>query len=108
MNMLIAEILATIALKFFDRATEGPEYQRGKGPGKREKRLLEKINKIKKRLSIVLICALILTGCMTTRVIMIEGDQAFQLAEDTKALVWVLTEADKMIKSKAVLPAGIW
>ena len=108
MNLLIAEILATLAIKFFDRAVQGPEYQRGKGPGKREKRLLKKINKIKNRISVVLICVLLLTGCMTTRVIMIEGDQAFQLAEDTKALVWAETEDDKMVKSKAVLPAGIW
>jgi hypothetical protein len=108
MNMLIAEILATLAIKFFDRAAQGPEYQRGKGPGEREKRLREKIKKIKKRLSIVLICALILTGCMTTRVIMLEEDQAYQLAEDTKALVWVETEDNKMVKGKAVLPAGIW
>ncbi len=76
MTKIIAEILATMALKFFDRAAKGPEYKRGKGPGKIEKKLRDKL---KKRLSIILICALVLSGCVT-RVVYVPQGQGVQLA----------------------------
>ena len=85
MTKFFAELLVTLGLAIYDRAAKGPEYVKGKGPGKREKRLLKKIDKIKKHISVVLLCVLItipvFVGC-GNKVIMIRDDQAFQLAED--------------------------
>ena len=85
MTKFFAELLVTLGLKIYDRVAAGPKYVKGKGPGKREKRLLKKIDKIKKHISVVLICALItipvFVGC-ANKVIMIRDEQAVQLAED--------------------------
>ena len=85
MTKFFAELLVTLGLKIYDRVAAGPKYVKGKGPGKREKRLLEKIDKIKKHISVVLICVLMLTGLALAgcgKVIMIQDKQAVQLAED--------------------------
>ena len=86
MTKFFAELLVTLGLKIYDRVAAGPKYVKGKGPGKREKRLLEKIDKIKKHISVVLICVLVFTGFALTgcanKVIMIRDEQAVQLAED--------------------------
>ena len=79
MTNFMAELLASIALKLFDKAKEGPKHVDGKKPGKIEKRLRDKL---KKQLSVVLICCtLAFFGC-TNKVVYVPHGKAVQLADD--------------------------
>ena len=79
MSKIIAEILAKMAVALFDRIEKGEKYVHGKGPGKVEKKLRDKL---KKHGWLAIIMLVLFASC--TRVVYIPHGQSVQLRQDVK------------------------
>ena len=104
MNKLIAEILATMAIKFFDKAVKGPTHVEGKGAGRVEKKLKKRL---KKAGWISIIFMLLLVGCVN-KIVYVPHGQAVQLRQDVKNVkVWAMDKDGERIPGKLkVIPEG--
>jgi hypothetical protein len=103
MSKFIAEMFATVAIKFFDKAAKGPKHIQGKGPGKVEKKLKKQL---KKAGWISIVFLVLLVGC--SRVVYVPHGQAVQLRQDVKDVkVWALSKDGERIPGKLkVIPEG--